>query len=563
MLQFFRGLGPTRLAAMAAVGATLIAFFFFITMRLAEPKMALLYSDLESGDSAKIIAKLQGMTIPYQASEDGSTILVPSDKVLDLRMNIAQENIVGSGSIGYELFDKSDALGTTSFVQNINHVRALEGELARTIRSINSIISARVHLVLPQRELFSREERKPSASIAVKTRGSSLNAGQIRAIQNLVASAVPDLEPTRVSIIDHRGVLLAKGISGDETDMLASTMEEKRINYERRLREQIETLLERSVGLGKVRAEVAVEMDMSRVTTNSELYDPESQVARSTVTVNDHSNESQNNKDAGVSVATNLPDADTQQAGNAQTNSTMAARSEETVNYEISRTTKVEVHEAGTVKKLSVAVLVDGNYVTGPNGESNYTPRSPEELAKLTALVRSSMGFDEKRGDHADVINMRFADVEGSAPSAIDINILGFKKDDLFRLAEIFVLGLVGILVIFLVLRPLINRISGQGTPALTGPGGDFGGPQMGTLLGSDMVALPPAGNLPQFPVDENGRPLTARQIAERPGGLETAIEVASIESRVQGSAVKKVGELIERHPEEAAAVVRNWLYGS
>src|SRR5690606_1289283 len=174
------------------------AFFLFITLRLAAPKMTLLYTDLDMGDSAKIVAKLQSMSIPYQLSDDSSTILVPSNRVLELRMNIAQENLIGGGSVGYELFDRTDALGTTSFVQNVNHVRALEGELARTIRSIDSIVSARVHLVLPQRQLFSRDERQPSASIAIKTRGATLTPGQIRAIQNLVASAVPDLQADRV-----------------------------------------------------------------------------------------------------------------------------------------------------------------------------------------------------------------------------------------------------------------------------------------------------------------------------------------------------------------------------
>src|SRR5690606_22142422 len=143
---------------------------------------------------------------------------------------------------GYEIFDRTDALGTTNFVQNINHVRALEGELARTIRSIDNVTAARVHLVLPQRQLFSRDERRPSASIAVKTRG-QITAGQIQAIQNLVASAVPDLDPQRVSLIDHKGVLLAKGTGQDGAGALSSTLEEKRINYERRLREQVESLL--------------------------------------------------------------------------------------------------------------------------------------------------------------------------------------------------------------------------------------------------------------------------------------------------------------------------------
>lgn len=565
LIQFFRGLGPARLAAMGAVSAGLIAFFLFISLRLAAPTMTLLYTDLDMADSVKVSQKLQTMSVPFRVSEDGATILVPEDRVLALRMAIAQENLIDGGSVGYELFDRTDALGTTSFVQNINHVRALEGELARTVRSIDSVLSARVHLVLPQRQLFSRDERKPSASIAIKTRGPSLTAGQIRAIQNLVAAAVPDLTPERVSLIDHRGVLLAKGSAGDSVDMLATSLEEKRVAHERRLREEIEALVERTVGLGKVRAEVAVEMDLSRTTTNSEIYDPESQVARSTVTVDDSSNALENSRDQSVSVAANLPDAQNTQGGDQLSTTSAAKRSEETVNYEISRTLKTEVHEAGTLKRLSVAVLVDGHYIEGADGTITYEPRSAEEISQLTTLVKSAIGSNAERGDKVEVINMRFAEVMGSGAAPIEIDVLGFKKEDLFRMAEIFVLGLVGILVIFLVLRPLVNRAMTTG-PSPSYPGelpSAFAHP---ALTGPETMTALTVQNIdgvPQVPVDEHGRPLTARQIAERPGGLETAIEVANIESRVQGSALRKVGELVERHPEEAAAVVRNWLYGS
>jgi len=554
---------------MAAVAMTLIAFFIFITTRLTSPDFSLLYTDLDMADSTKVVQKLNDLGIPYRVSGDGGTILVPGDKVLEMRMAVAQEGLVGGASVGYEIFDRTDALGTTSFVQNINHVRALEGELARTIRAIEGIMSARVHLVLPQRELFSRDERKPSASIAVKTRGTELRSSQIRAIQNLVASAVPDLEAERVSIIDHKGVLLAKGAGEDETGSYASNLEEKRLSHERRLREQIESLLERTVGLGKVRAEVAVSMDMNRVTRNSESYDPDGQVVRSTVTVEDRSSEVDNSKSDSVSVANNLPEADQAEEGDILTNSSNNSRVEETVNYEITKTVTTEIHEAGEIERLSVAVLVDGIYEEGPNGETIYTPRSEQELQKLTALVRSAIGYDANRGDQVEVANLRFADVMGSAPEAIEINIMGFQKDDLLRLAELFVLGLVGVLVIFLVLRPLVTRIIEipAGNTATAGPGQLPPGQQHPALTGPDGVtgALPPAADpgMPQIPLDEAGQPLSARQIAEKPGGLETAIEVASVESRVQGSALKKVGELIERHPDEASSVVRSWLYGS
>lgn len=571
VIQFLRSLGPVKIASMAAVGIALIAFFFFITTRLASPNLSLLYTDLDMADSTKVVQKLDELGIPYRVSGDGSTILVPEDKVLEMRMAVAQEGLVGGASVGYEIFDRTDALGTTSFVQNINHVRALEGELARTIRSIENITSARVHLVLPQRQLFSREERKPSASIAIKTRGAQLRSSQIQAIQNLAASAVPELEAERVSIIDHKGVLLAKGSGEEDVNTYASNLEEKRLAHERRLRDQIESLLERTVGLGKVRAEVSVEMDMNRVTRNSESYDPDGQVVRSTVTVEERSSEVDSTKSEGVSIANNLPEAD--QAGDSEvaSNTANSSRVEETVNYEISKVVTTEIHEAGEIERLSVAVLVDGHYTETDDGNVVYEPRSEEELEQLNALVRSAVGYDADRGDQVEVANLRFADVMGSTPDPIEINIMGFQKDDIFRLAELFVLGLVGVLVIFLVLRPLVTKLVSLPAPAREQvAGGELPpGASHPALAGpEDPAAALPAmstneDGTPRIPTDDQGRPLTARQIAEKPGGLETAIEVASVESRVQGSALKKVGELIERHPDEAASVVRGWLYGN
>lgn len=566
LIQFFRNLGPARLAAMAAVGVALIAFFAFIIMRLTTPNLSLLYTDLDITDSTRIIEMLNSSGVPYRVSSDGSTILVPEDRVLDTRMAVAQDGLVDGASVGYEIFDRTDALGTTSFVQNINHVRALEGELARTIRSIENITSARVHLVLPQRQLFSRDERQPSASIAIKTRGAKPNGGQVRAIQNLVASAVPGLESTRVSIIDHRGAMLAQGAGESGVDTYFNTLEEKRLSQERRLREQVETLLERTVGLGKVRAEVAVVMDMDRMTRNSETFDPDGQVARSTVTVEDRSRQQDGEETDDVTIANNLPDGEAE-GGTGYSSNSENDRLEETVNFEISRTTTTQVHEAGSIERLSVAVLVDGDYAEGADGETTYTPRSEAELEQLTSLVRSAIGFNGDRGDHVEVVNMRFADVMGSAPEPIEINVMGFEKDDLLRIAELLVLGVVGILVIFLVLRPLVNKLATLPAPGRNGPIGSeqlAGAPQpaLAGPGGAGMPSLEYDDGNPRIPTDESGRPLSARQIAEKPGGLETAIEVASVESRVQGSAIKKVGELIERHPDEAASVVRSWLYG-
>ena len=212
LVESLRRLGPTRLLVMGILGAALLAAFFVLVQRVGAPKMALLYGDLSVEDSSEIVGQLEAEGVPFELEANGRRIMVPGDRALRLRLAMAREGLPAGGSVGYELFDRGQSLGTTSFVQNINRLRALEGELSRTIRTIDRIAAARVHLVLPRRDVFARERRKPSASIALRMRGSSrLDAGQVRAVQHLVAAAVPDLEPERVSIIDDRGQLLSRG----------------------------------------------------------------------------------------------------------------------------------------------------------------------------------------------------------------------------------------------------------------------------------------------------------------------------------------------------------------
>lgn len=558
--ELFRALGPARLGAIAVVGLGLIGFFFFISMRLSMPNMAMLYNDLDMADSAAIVSKLEASGVPYQIGNNGATILVPDDKVLRLRMTMAEQGIPTGGSVGYEIFDHNDHLGTSSFVQSINQLRALEGELARTIRSINGVEGAKVSLVLPERELFNKQTREPTAAIILKTKG-ALSRGQVVAIQNLVAAAVPGLQANRISIVDQMGRLLAKGQDGSIGDSVTSSLDDKQAEFRDRLRNSIEELLEKSVGAGKVRAEVSATLDMSRITTNSEIYDPEGQVVRSTVTVKDSNSSLENGDNQSVSVAQNLPENQAGNSAGSVKSNTSGARNEETINYEITKTIKTQIQEAGTIKKLSVAVLVDGTYSEDAKGNTVYKPRTKDELDKLTTLVRSAVGYDEARGDKVEVVNLKFAEVASNGTSEpIEINLYGLKKEDMFRAAQLGILGIVGVLVVLLVLRPLVMRLvtlpagykpppQQQAQAALTGP--NYGG----------QAQLPGRVEDAAMTRDEEGRPLTARQIAERPGGLDTAIDMAAVEGRVQTSAVKKVGDMVTRYPEESAAVVRNWLF--
>ena len=301
LLSFLKGLGASRLMAMIAVTAALIGFFAFVIIRVTTPQMTTLFTDLSMDDSSAIIKDLERQAIPFELRNDGAVIMVPKDKVTRLRMKLAEGGLPKGGGVGYEIFDKSDALGTTSFVQNINHLRALEGELARTIRAIDRIQAARVHLVLPERPLFSRETPEPSASIVVRVRG-ALEPQQIRAIRHLVASAVSGLKPQRVSIVDEAGQLLADGEGSDNENVVG---DERRSAFEKRMRNEVEAIVSSVVGAGRARVQLSADFDYNKITQTSDKFDPEGRVLRSTQTREESSATADNN--GQVTVANELP----------------------------------------------------------------------------------------------------------------------------------------------------------------------------------------------------------------------------------------------------------------
>ncbi len=563
LIETLKNLGPTRLAAMAVVAAGTLAFFIFLTSRLSSPDMSLLYADLSSQDSAQIIARLEQLNQSYRLSNDGTQIFVPTDKVGSIRFAMAEEGLPSGGSMGYEIFDRSEGLGTTNFVQNINHLRALEGELARTIRSINQVRSARVHLVLPRRELFSRDRQDPSASIVLTMRGGRrLERDQVQAIQNLVASAVPGLEPSMVSIVDNKGTLLARGVPEGSLEGAASTAEEMRIRYETRMARTIEDLLERTVGPGNVRAEVSAEMDFDRITENAEIYDPDGQVVRSTQTVEESSAAEDSEGRPPVTVGNNLPDAGLPADDAGATNKSNSARVEETVNYEISRTVKNRVREAGLVRKLSVAVLVNGVVSTTADGETTYQPRSEAELEQIAALVSSAAGIDEARGDSLEVANLRFAQLDETLGSDGETGLFGLGTVELARIAEVLVLGVVGVLILLLIVRPVITRLLdgtiGGGAPAPGQITDRLSG--QAALTGPEAAALPPGGAAAAA-LGGAGQGLAQLAAGGEDGEGESMIDMVKVEGRVRMSSIKKIGEIVEKHPEECVAIVRSWLH--
>ncbi|MEM6666031.1 MAG: flagellar basal-body MS-ring/collar protein FliF [Pseudomonadota bacterium] len=540
-IEFVRTLGPGRLSAMGAVAFGLFAFLVFFVMRVSTPEMAPLFTDLTVDDSASVVSELESRNVQYEIRQNGAAVLVPEDQVLRLRISLAEEGLPAGGTVGYEIFDNRDTLGSTSFVQGINRVRALEGELARTIRAIDRIQMARVHLVLPERQLFSRETPDPSASIVVKARG-ILEGGQIRAIQHLVASAVTGLKPNNISIIDENGTLLASATQDGDEGFLATTMEERNTAFESRLRSEITGIVSSVVGAGGARVQVAAELDFNRVTETQDIFDPDGRVVRSTQTREESSAASDRDGPQGVTVGNELPDADGGTAGDAGSQESTNA-TEEIINYEISRTTRTQVTEAGSIKRISVAVLVDGTYAQNEAGDVIYTPRGEEELQQIATLVRSAIGFDANRGDTVEVVNLQFAAT--AAPAALEAEptiFLGLTRDDLFRIGEIAAMLIVALLVLLTVVRPLINRIIApldderpngtEATAQLTGPDG--------------QPALPAPDEQPT--------------IEEKSSAALDMIEVAQINGEMQASTIKKVGELVNANPDEAVTIVRQWM---
>jgi len=536
LVEFVKTLGAARIAAMAAVTAALIGTFAFIILRVTAPQMSPLFTDLSVEDSAAIVKDLERQAIPYEIKNDGAIIMVPRDRLTRTRMKLAEGGMPKGGGVGYEIFDKSDTLGATSFVQNINHLRALEGELSRTIKAIDRVQAARVHLVLPERPLFSRDKVEPSASIVLRVRG-ALEPQQIRAIRHLAASAVNGLKPQRVSIVDEAGNLLADGAAEGVGAGGGGDGQERQATFERRLREQIESIVSQVVGPGRARVQLSAEFDYNRITETFDKFDPEGRVLRSSQTREESA--SNDSKEGQVTVGNELPGAQANQQGQpGQAARDQSKKSEEITNYEISRSTKTEVTEGGRVKRISAAVLVDGSYGKNEKGETVYLPRSKEELDRIAALARTAIGFDQKRGDQIEVVNLRFAETPAIAiqePTGL-MSFLQFTKDDLMRGIELGVMALLSLVVVLFVVRPLVRRILTTEVPPV-------------------VAALPGATAL-----DTVHAALADGTLAVPTSQTSKMIDMAQVQGQVHAESMQKVGELAERNPNETVAIVRQWL---
>ncbi len=535
MIAQFMALGRVRLAAIAGLAVLVLGLLAFLVLRAGTPPMALLYGDLEQRDAAAVVAALERQRVPYRLAQGGSQVLVPADDVPRLRLALAREGLPAGGSIGNEIFDRGEGLTTPPFQQEMNRLRALEGELARSIRALTGVRTARVHLVLPRREAFSRERAEAQASVLLSMQGAQrLDREGVQAVLHLVVAAVPGLRPSNVSIVDSRGELLARGGQAVGPAAGAATQEELRRAQEARLARAVEEMLERVVGPGRVRAEVAVDLDFDRVEMREERFDPENQVARSqhSVTETNRSQEPQN-----VTVQNNLPGGEPQGAGAGSQES----RQEETTNFEIGRSVRNVLREHPVTRRLSVGVLVDGVMEPREGAPPAFRERNAEELARLATLVRSAVGFSEQRGDRVEVVSMRFAEpmempVRETGPFGIALT-----EALVARLFETALIGLLALLTLLFVARPVARRLSLALAPpaALAAAGGAAGELPGGAAAGG--AALPPG-----------------EQAALLAG--ETMIDVAQIQGQMRASSIARVVTLVEQNPEETLLVLRRWL---
>jgi flagellar M-ring protein FliF len=456
------------LIALAGSVAGLIA----LALWTQQPDMQVLFTNLNPEDASGIVDKLKETKVPYETTGGGATVLVPSAQVHELRLQLATQGLPHGGGVGFEIFDRS-SIGMSDFVQKLNYRRALQGELARTIAQMPEIERARVHLATPERRLFSNDENRARASIVVSLRnGQALAKTQVNGIVHLVSSSVEGLQVKDVTVVDGHGRLLSSAAGGDDAAGLTGSQLEYQRTVEKDIETRIQTMLERIVGVNKAVVRVSSILDFRKVETTEEKYDPNSQVVRSEQRGQEKAN-GVNGVSGGVpGVQSNVPDGASQEP--AQTSSSANQTKNETVNYEISRTVSRVVESTGSIKQLSVAVLVDGMYEGGKatEGEKSlssaakkYVARSEDDLKRIEEIVKKAMGYSAERKDQVQVTNVQF-DIATEEPPAQGVEAAAEPANSFTPYIRYAVGGGLFLLILFLVVRPLMAMLGTTGQPA-------------------------------------------------------------------------------------------------
>ncbi|MGC2166136.1 MAG: flagellar basal-body MS-ring/collar protein FliF [Gallionella sp.] len=502
---------------LAAVAAALLALFTGLWMWGQTPDYRVLYGNLTDRDGGAIIESLQQMNIPYKFADGGGALMVPSNQVYEARLKLASQGLPKGGSVGFELME-NQRFGITQFAEQVNYQRALEGELARSVQSIGAVAGARVHLAIPKPSVFIKEQQKPSASVVLSLQGGRLlDASQVSAIVHLISSSVPDLPAKNVTVVDQNGTLLSASHDGTPEGGLDANQLKYIHEVEQSYVTRIEGLLSPLLGPNNVRAQVSADIDFSRTEQTSEVFKPNQPPNQSAV----RSQQSSEALSGSGNTAGGVPGALTNQPpvpatapivsgpgapGNSPTANLTNTQKESTVNYEVDRTISHTVLPVGVIKRMSVAVLLNGNRkTTDAKGKPVSSPLSDAEKEQISNLVRDAMGFNQNRGDTLNVQVAAF-----SENKEVVEEIPFWKQPDMIELAKnllkyALILGIL-LFVIFRVIRPAFNSLLSP--PANAGE--HAAAPAEGAAGAAPNEAYTPA----VAPYEQNL--LIARQIAQQ-----------------------------------------------
>ncbi|WP_207260386.1 flagellar basal-body MS-ring/collar protein FliF [Desulfovibrio sp. Huiquan2017] len=431
------------------LAAAVIISFALMIYWMNKPDYRVLMSNLYPEDASRVVGMLQAQKEDYKLENNGKTIMVPADRVYELRLKVAGEGNLHGQGIGFEIFDEVQ-IGQTDFVQHVNYQRALQGELARTITEFPIVDKARVHLVIPQKSLFIEDQVAPSASIVLQLKGDGkLEPDEIKGIVNLVSMAVEGLEPKNITVTDMKGHPLYT--PEDETTGLAmsNAQLQHKADVEGKLQRRILELLGPAVGPEKVIARVNADLDFSQRTVRKEMYDPSSAVVRSE-TRNEETTQ------GAASLAGGEPDVNFRGDGFSGTKTTQdSTRESRTTNFEIDKQEENIIAPVGELKRLTVAVIVDGTWQADANGNQVYVPRSAEEINRIRTLIENAVGFDVARGDTIEVSNISFGEPQLTDGDSLMRTMLEYAQ----RLGKPFLNGLLIFLFLILVVRPVVMAL--------------------------------------------------------------------------------------------------------
>ncbi len=541
LIDNLSSLGTTRLVALASIGLGLVFALLFGVGTIMSPSFVPLYNNLSVSAASQVVNTLEQAGFKVKLSGGGSTVSVDRDQVPRARMALAEGGLPNEGVPGWELFDQSSGVGMNSFMQKINRLRALEGELARSIQSLSSVKAARVHLVLPEREAFSRVKPEPSASVIVRSRSNSqVSQRQALSIRALVAAAVPEMVPTQVTVISSTGeAILTDGKEGSA----GATMDAVGNEIESRIVSNISNILMARVGAGNVRVQAAVTLNRESKIVKTKSFDADQRVVRSTESSEETSSDGKPG-DSAVDIANNLPGDLGGNVGSGGTSSE-ATSAREIVNYEIGNSDTETVREAGEIERISVAVLVNGLYTMDAEGVSTYQDRSPEELDRLRQLIESASGYNEARGDNISVQSMQFMDYSDGLNEPVGVSFSQMMSENLTSILRgVFAIGLVAA-VLMLGVRPTLKLMLEAPKPIAETP---------------ELAVGSPTDNIGVMPLSAGGTVGLAQgavPIERLDNNLPPLIISSSSEERQRINAFTNI---VEQEPEESMKIINHWL---